>query len=140
MDKILTLVHKYRAILAYLFFGGATTLVNFGVYALFTTWIPLHYQVANFLAWLLSVLFAFFTNKVWVFGSHYTTVSNFFTELGTFFFYRALSYVLDAGIMFVGISLLHANGLLTKLVDQVVIVLLNYLFSKYLIFNNKLKK
>lgn len=97
----------------------------------------MYYQLANFLAWLLSVLFAFITNKLWVFESKFTTVKSFLIEMWWFFFYRIISLGFDAGIMFIGISLLHANGLLTKLVDQVVIVLLNYFFSKFLIFKKR---
>ena len=139
MKSLLELFKKYKSVSAYLFFGGLTTLINLLVYAFFTHQVPIYYQWANFWAWFLSVLFAFFTNKVWVFGSHYSTVKNFVVELVSFFFYRALSYVIDAGIMYVGVSLLQANGMLTKLVDQVIIVILNYVFSKYLIFVHKHK-
>ena len=139
MKSLVELFKKYRSVIAYLFFGGLTTLINLLVYAFFTHQVPIYYQRANFWAWFLSVLFAFFTNKVWVFGSHYSTIKNFVVELVSFFFYRALSYVIDAGIMYVGVSLLQANGMLTKLVDQVIIVILNYVFSKYLIFVHKHK-
>lgn len=134
---MIALFKKYQNIIAYLFFGGLTTLINMVVFYIFDTQLGWNYQLANFIAWLLSVLFAFFTNKVWVFGSSYTTIKAFFKELWSFFFFRGLSYFMDAGIMFIGISLLHANSNLTKLIDQVVIVLLNYIFSKFFIFNKK---
>lgn len=134
---MVALFKKYQNIIAYLFFGGLTTLINMVVFYIFDTQLGWNYQLANFIAWLLSVLFAFFTNKVWVFGSSYTTIKAFFKELWSFFFFRGLSYFMDAGIMFIGISLLHANSNLTKLIDQVVIVLLNYIFSKFFIFNKK---
>ena len=119
------LLLKYKAVIAYLFFGGLTTIINIVVFQVCSVNLGMYYQLANFLAWLLSVLFAFITNKLWVF------------EMWWFFFYRIISLGFDAGIMFIGISLLHANGLLTKLVDQVVIVLLNYFFSKFLIFKKR---
>ena len=134
---IFKLFKKYQSVIAYLFFGGLTTLINFVVFFIFAPGLHWNYQVANFIAWFLSVLFAFFTNKVWVFGSKYTTVKAFFIEMWSFFFYRILSYFIDAGIMFVGISLLHANSSLTKLIDQVVIVVLNYFFSKFFIFKKR---
>lgn len=134
---MVALFKKYQNIIAYLFFGGLTTLINMVVFYIFDTQLGWNYQLANFIAWLVSVLFAFFTNKVWVFGSSYTTIKAFFKELWSFFFFRGLSYFMDAGIMFIGISLLHANSNLTKLIDQVVIVLLNYIFSKFFIFNKK---
>lgn len=134
---MVALFKKYQNIIAYLFFGGLTTLINMIVFYIFDTQLGWNYQLANFIAWLLSVLFAFFTNKVWVFGSSYTTIKAFFKELWSFFFFRGLSYFMDAGIMFIGISLLHANSNLTKLIDQFVIVLLNYIFSKFFIFTKK---
>ncbi|KRM20351.1 teichoic acid glycosylation protein GtrA [Ligilactobacillus hayakitensis DSM 18933 = JCM 14209] len=134
---MIALFKKYQNIIAYLFFGGLTTLINMVVFYIFDTQLGWNYQLANFIAWLVSVLFAFFTNKVWVFGSSYTTVKAFFKELWSFFFFRGLSYFMDAGIMFIGISLLHANSNLTKLIDQFVIVLLNYIFSKFFIFTKK---
>ncbi|GET13000.1 cell wall teichoic acid glycosylation protein [Ligilactobacillus agilis] len=131
------LLLKYKAFIAYLFFGGLTTIINIVVFQVCSVNLGMYYQLANFLAWLLSVLFAFITNKLWVFESKFTTVKSFLIEMWWFFFYRIISLGFDAGIMFIGISLLHANGLLTKLVDQVVIVLLNYFFSKFLIFKKR---
>lgn len=131
------LLLKYKAVIAYLFFGGLTTIINIVVFQVCSVNLDMYYQLANFLAWLLSVLFAFITNKLWVFESKFTTVKSFLIEMWWFFFYRIISLGFDAGIMFIGISLLHANGLLTKLVDQVVIVLLNYFFSKFLIFKKR---
>ena len=65
---IFKLFKKYQSVIAYLFFGGLTTLINFVVFFIFDSGLHWNYQVANFIAWFLSVLFAFFTNKVWVFG------------------------------------------------------------------------
>lgn len=134
METLLSVWNKYKGPLLYLFFGGLTTLINIVVYAICANQLHMYYQLANFIAWFASVVFAFLTNKVWVFGSHYTTVKNFFGELISFFFYRGLSYFIDAFIMYLGVSVLAQNGTLTKLVDQIVIVVLNYFFSKFLIF------
>ncbi|HJE97578.1 MAG TPA: GtrA family protein [Ligilactobacillus acidipiscis] len=125
---------KYKGVIAYLFFGVLTTLINIIAFYLFGTVFALYYQLANVIAWLLSVLFAFFTNKVWVFGSKYTTMKAFWSEMGKFFFYRGVSLVIDAAIMFLGVSVLKVDKNLTKLLDQVVVVLINYFFSKFLIF------
>lgn len=134
MAPIKQLWARYHAPLLYLFFGGLTTIINYAVFYICNTPFNMYYQLANFIAWFVSVVFAFLTNKVWVFGSHYTTVAAFCREAISFFFYRGLSYFLDAGIMYVGVSLLAQNANLTKLADQVIIVVLNYFFSKFLIF------
>ena len=131
------LFKKYQSVISYLLFGVLTTLVNLIVFYLFNTKLGLFYQTANFVAWFLSVLFAFITNKLWVFDSKTPTFKAFLTEMWSFFFYRIVSFVFDAGIMFIGITLLNLNSNLTKLLDQVIIVLLNYVFSKFLIFKDR---
>ncbi len=99
-----------------------------------------NYQVANVIAWFLSVLVAYFTNKVWVFGSHYTTVNDFIVEFLRFYFYRGLTLVLDIIIMYVGVSLLGFNDplqqFIVKFIDNVIVVIANYIFSKWLIFKD----
>ncbi|KRN28338.1 gtrA-like family protein [Lactobacillus selangorensis] len=136
MQTIRNLYEKYRDILAYLVFGVLTTLINIVVYWFCTSVLHWNYMLANNLAWFLSVLFAFFTNKTFVFRSKYTTVKAFFIEMGAFFFARGVSLILDDGIMFVGISLLHWSSLLTKFIDQFVVIAVNYIFSKW-IFRKK---
>ncbi|MFD1317193.1 GtrA family protein [Loigolactobacillus zhaoyuanensis] len=119
--------------IAYLFFGGLTTLINIVVFAVLN---PLmNYQVANVIAWFLSVLFAYITNKLWVFSSQTHGIKALTKEISSFFFFRVLSLIMDVFMMWLGISVLHANPVLTKIVDNVVVVVANYFFSKLYIFN-----
>lgn len=138
-----TLWDKYKSIVAYLFWGVVTTIVNLATFQILSSGIHWNYEVATVIAWFVSVLVAYFTNKVWVFGSHYTTVSDFITELFRFFFYRALTLVIDIVITFVGISVLGFKDplgkFIVKVIDNVIVVLANYIFSKWLIFNNNKK-
>lgn len=127
------LFKKYQSLIAYAFFGGVTTLVNIGVFA-GLDWLGWNYQVANVIAWFLSVLVAYLTNKVWVFSSHYTTVKAFIIEISQFFFFRVLTLVIDVVIMYVGISLLDDNSILVKIIDNVIVIIVNYVFSKWYIF------
>lgn len=119
--------------IAYIFFGGVTTLVNIGVFA-GLDYIHWNYQLANVIAWFLSVLVAYLTNKVWVFASHYTTFSAFIVEFVKFYFFRALTLVIDIIIMYVGISILNWNAILVKVIDNVIVIIVNYVFSKWYIF------
>ncbi|WP_412988361.1 GtrA family protein [Pediococcus siamensis] len=131
------LIQKNKAVILYLVFGALTTAVNlltFTFFDLFTNW---NYQIGTAIAWAISVLVAFFTNKVWVFSSHYTTWAAFWRELGSFFFFRLLSYFMEVIIMWVGVSLLNQNAILVKLIDNVVVVIVNYIFSKLIIFRHK---
>jgi putative flippase GtrA len=138
-----TLWDKYKSIVAYLFWGVVTTVVNLATFQILSSGIHWNYEVATVIAWFVSVLVAYFTNKVWVFGSHYTTVSDFITELFRFFFYRALTLVIDIVITFVGISVLGFKDplgqFIVKVIDNVIVVVANYIFSKWLIFNNNKK-
>ncbi|MFC6274969.1 GtrA family protein [Levilactobacillus tangyuanensis] len=134
MTQLRQLFQKYQDVLAYLVFGGLTTVINIVVFYLTATLWGWNYQVGNAMAWFISVLFAYVTNRVWVFHSHFTTMSALTKEVVSFFSVRAATLVMDAGIMWIGVSLLQQNEMLTKLVDQVVVVLANYFFSKWFVF------
>lgn len=127
---------KYQELINYIVFGVATTLVNYVVFAFFIKIIPLNYQVANLIAWILSVLFAYFTNKLYVFNSHSWEKKILVKEISSFFTARIFSYLIEVVILFVGINLLKGNELIIKLIDNVVIVVINYVFSKLIIFKD----
>lgn len=130
--------NKYKSVIAYLFWGVVTTIVNIGVFQWLSSGIHWNYQLANIIAWFVSVLVAYLTNKVWVFGSHYTTFRAFIVEFIKFYFYRALTLLIDIVFMYVGVTLLGFDSaiqqLVAKILDNVVVVIANYIFSKWLIF------
>lgn len=130
-----TIFRKYREVIAYLFFGGLTTLVNIVVFAILEK--VMNYQVANILAWVGSVLFAYMSNKLWVFTSRAKNKKELLKEISSFFLFRGLSLLMDILIMWIGISLFHGNPLLTKIIDNVVVVIANYVFSKFYVFKKK---
>lgn len=140
MNKLVALFKKYQSVIAYLFWGVVTTIVNIGVFQFLSSGVHWNYQVANVIAWFLSVLLAYFTNKVWVFGSHYTTVKAFIKEFFWFYFYRGLTLIMDIIIMYIGVSLLKFDSpmqqFIVKIIDNVVVVIANYVFSKWLIFHD----
>ncbi|MEK1965273.1 GtrA family protein [Latilactobacillus sakei] len=134
IKTIQNLIHRYWEQLMYLVFGVLTTAVNMVVFYLLDQYTGMYYLLSNTIAWFLSVLFAFFTNKTWVFQSKYTTFRDFSREIASFFFFRGISYIMDTAIMFIGISMLHGPNMVVKIIDQFVIILANYIFSKW-IFN-----
>ncbi|CAM3078439.1 GtrA family protein [Lactiplantibacillus plajomi] len=140
IQLILKTWQRHRRIWAYLIFGGLMTVVNFVLYGGLTGWLQCPYLISNVIAWFGSVLFAYVTNRRWVFTSHADSGRAQLREIASFFWYRALSLGVDELIMFVGVSLLAGNGLIVKLIDQVIIVLLNWVFSKYLIFKRPTNK
>lgn len=130
------LFHRYKSIIAYLFWGVVTTVINIGVFML---WIYLggNYQVGNVVAWVLTVLVAYFSNKFWVFGSRYQGLKAMASEMTSFFFFRGVTLVMDIVITYVGISLLHWDPFIVKVLDNIFVVVSNYVFSKLFIFKKK---
>lgn len=137
MSTIKKRYQQYRAVISYLFFGVITTLINIGVFAVLNHYGHWNYQLANIIAWFLSVLFAYITNKIWVFQSKTTTTAGLFKEMGNFFLFRILSLLIDVVILFIGITLLKQNALLIKVIDNVIVVVVNYLVSKVFIFKGE---
>ena len=120
-----------KELISYVIFGILTTLVNILVYLLFTRLIGLNYIISNILAWFFSVLFANITNRIWVFESENT---NIFKEIILFFSGRLFSGIVDTVLMFVFIDLLFVGDSISKIIIQVIVVALNYIISKFIVF------
>lgn len=124
-------------ILAYLFFGVLTTLVNYLVYLPCYNLLGISATVSNVIAWAVSVIFAFLTNKPFVFHSHDWSAKVVFPELTKFVGCRVLSGALESLAIFVTVDLMHWNGNIMKLILSVAVVILNYVGSKLLVFVKK---
>ena len=134
MEKIYTLIRKYYDILAYLFFGVLTTAVNYVVYLPCYNLLHLSAAVSNVIAWVVAVAFAYLTNKPFVFRSHDWTAKTVIPELTKFVGSRIASGALETGIIFLTVDLLLWNGNVMKLVTSVLVVIINYVASKLLVF------
>ena len=130
MNYALRLYSKYGMALRYLVVGGLTTLINLVVYFALTMWFGWSWFAANLVAWFLSVAFAYVTNKVAVFGSQFNSLGRALWEAVLFFGLRGASLLADTAILYVGLNLLHGGPVLVKIVDQVIVIVLNYVFSK----------
>jgi|UniRef100_I5ASQ6 putative flippase GtrA len=155
MDKILKLYKKYYEVIAYLFWGVMCTLVSFGTYAVFIrlfrgmknasfrmfgTEFAMNIFWATALSWLCAVSFAFVTNKIRVFRSPSWAPGVVFPELFKFFGARIVTGIVEI----VGVPLLvslgmnqvlfHTEGFLAKIVINVIVIILNYVFSKLFVF------
>jgi len=137
---LMELFKKYKSIIAYLFWGVVTTIINIASYQLMIMYTHLGVTAVTSIAWFLSVFVAYLTNKVWVFCSHYTTVSDFIVECLRFFFYRALTLIIDLAFMNIGVHVLGFDSdlqqFILKVIDNVIVVIANYIFSKWLIFKD----
>ncbi|MBQ6512756.1 GtrA family protein [Methanobrevibacter sp.] len=120
-----------RELILYVFFGTLTFFVNVIVYFLFENIFGVNYIISNIIAWFFSVLFAYITNRIWVFESK---SSNIIKEMSLFFGGRIFSGVVDTGLMYLFIDILTIGDLISKIVVQVIVVILNYVFSKLIVF------
>ena len=134
VQKIKNLVQKHWDILSYLFFGGLTTVVNYLVYLPCFNLLALSAAVSNAIAWVVAVAFAYLTNKPFVFRSHDWSAKTVIPELTKFVTCRIGSGLLETGILFLCVDLLQFNGNVWKLITSVVVVILNYVASKLLVF------
>lgn len=125
---------KYREVIHYLFFGGLTTLVNILVFYIFDTGLTWPYLLANALAIALSILFAYITNKIFVFESKTEGWRQTCSEFFRFISFRLVSGLFDMLTMWILVDLFTVNTNSAKLLTQFVVVVLNYLFSKFFIF------
>ncbi|MDO4939014.1 MAG: GtrA family protein [Lachnospiraceae bacterium] len=128
---------KYKHIICYLFFGLITTVVNIGTYWLCYDILHIPNLISNVIAWITAVIVSFVTSKIWVFRSKTWTADIVIPEIIKFGGARLLTLLIDEVIMGVGVDLLHFNGLIMKLVSGVVVVILNYLFSRIWVFRKK---
>ncbi|MEI5989140.1 GtrA family protein [Enterococcus crotali] len=131
------LFQKYKEVISYLVFGVATTVVNIIIFFICKDLLGIDYKVSNAIGWFLSVLFAFFTNKYFVFASNHKDTLSFIKEMLLFYWYRVLSFVVDMALMVLMIEVIHVSDFWAKMVTQVAVVVLNYFFSKFFIFKKE---
>lgn len=131
-----SLFNKYAHILSYLFWGVMTTLISLVSFALFISVWDINYQISNVLSWIISVTFAFFVNKYFVFHSKHSDLKTLLKEGLTFYGARLGTLGMEIVVLWIGVSVLQGDAMLWKLIVQVLILVANYVASK-LIFNKK---
>ena len=139
-EKVRALLGKYRPYIAYLIFGALTTGVNIAAYALCYHALGIPNVVSNIIAWVLAVIFAFVTNKRWVFDSRSTEKGVVLKELGSFVGARAATGLLDTALMYIGVDLLRGSPTGWKIGANIIVVILNYILSKRFVFRKKEEK
>ena len=134
---LIALLKKYKSFITYAFFGVCTTLVNLLCYRAFYFALGVPNVPSTILAWLFAVLFAFVTNKIWVFESKSWALSVTIPELIKFFVCRIATGVLDVGIMYLAVDKMRWNAMVWKVISNVIVIVLNYVASKLVIFVKK---
>ena len=125
-----------KQMVLYLFFGVCTTVINIVCYGIWNEILSLNNITSTILAWLVAVFFAFVTNKVYVFESQRTKTSERLSEMASFFFFWFITGVLDVVIMAITVDILKWNSLIWKLISNIIVTVVNYIASKFLIFKD----
>ena len=136
-ERLKKLIQKYRDLLVYLVFGAMTTAVNYAVYLPSYNLLHLTSAASNAIAWVAAVFFAYLTNKPFVFHSYDWSAGTVIPELGKFLGTRWVSGALETGILYVAVDRLAGNGNLWKIITSILVILLNYIGSKLLVFRKK---
>lgn len=137
MDKIRELYCKYRQLILYVLFGAGTTAVDFSVYWLCYDVLRIENVLSTAVALVLSILFAFVTNRTWVFENDAKGAKAFFVQMAEFYGCRLLSSLITLVTMWWTVDVMHWNGLVMKLLVNVVVIIFNYVASKFVIFKKR---
>ena len=131
------LIEKYKDVIPYLFFGVCSLLVNTATYWICAHILGIVVMISTVIAWILAVLFAYLTNRTWVFKSQANTAVKILKETASFFGCRIATGILDLLCMFIFVETLHWNDIIIKTFANILVIVLNYLASKLLIFKKK---
>ena len=132
MSNIKKLINKET--ISYTLFGVLTTIVNLIAYYLFSNIININYLISNAIAWIISVVFAYITNKFFVFNSSYINKDVIIEEFIKFMNCRLISGLSEVVLLFLFVDLLLMNDIVAKLIIGVLVALINFIFSKVFIF------
>lgn len=135
---MIKLYKKYEEIINYLIVGALTTLVTLVSYIIITNIFlidktDLNIQIANVLTWIIAVIFAYITNRIFVFKSKVQGKEKI-KEIYNFIAARVFSLLVDMTLMFILFSLMHINDIICKMIVQIVVIIMNYVLSKLIVF------
>lgn len=137
MELIKNLLIKYKSFIMYAVFGVLTTVINMASYYVLYNTLSWSNLASTALAWLIAVIFAFITNKKWVFDSQSMEAKVLLYVLFSFFLCRIATGAFDMVVMYVAVDVMHANEMFWKLTANVLVILLNFVASKLIIFKKK---
>jgi putative flippase GtrA len=137
--RMIKLYQKYKEMILYIFFGGCTTMVNLVTYFICTRAFHIYLLVSTVIAWLLAVLFAYVTNRKYVFRSKNKTIKSILFEFISFISCRLITGAIDVAIMYIFVDLLGYHDLIIKIASNMIVVLSNYVASRLFIFKTHAK-
>ena len=134
MELLKKTIIKYKSFISYAVFGGLTTIVNIVTYNLCYYQVGISNTFSNVIAWILAVTFAYYTNKIWVFESKSWKWDVLRREVAAFVSCRLATGILDIVIMYICVDIMQWHAMLMKIISNILVIILNYVFSKLVIF------
>ena len=131
---------KYKEVLLYLFFGGLAFIVSIVSFYLLIKNTAMNELVANLLSWIITVTFAYLTNRIWVFDAATDNKRELLNQIWKFYSGRIVTLIIEEVILFVFISWLGMNSIFIKTIAQIVVIVLNYVISKLFVFTKEEKE
>lgn len=128
------LYNRYKEAILYLFFGGCSFVICVGSYAVFSEVLSIGVLAANVYAWILTIIFSYITSKVWVFKKNSVGLWSSLKEIMEFLFGRILTLFIEEVILYLLVTKASFNNLIVKILTAIVVILLNYIFSKFIVF------
>lgn len=136
-EFVLKIYKQYKEIINYVVVGGLTTAIAIGTLYIFNSLLNIRVEIANVLSWICAVIFAFVFNKLFVFESKGKDLKTVSREFTSFVGARLASLAVDETIMIIGCNIFHGNTYVVKIISEVFVVIMNYFFSKFIIFKKK---
>ena len=134
LKKLANLYREHREGMRYLIFGALSTVINIVVFAICSKIVNLSTTVSNVIAWIIAVLCAYVTNKLWVFNSKNNGNKEFIREIISFYGARVVTLALETAFLWIVIDKIGFNEILMKIISNIIVIILNYIFSKIFIF------
>lgn len=138
--KIKELFEKYKEIINYLIIGVLTTVINYAIYVIAIKSFVIDIFTSNIIAWIITVIVAYFLNKQFVFESKSYKLNVIGREIISFGLARIFSLLLEEAILFIFVEKFSMNELIIKLIANIVVIVVNYVLSKFIIFKKKNQK
>ena len=134
LGKLADIYLEHQEGMRYLVFGVLSTIVNILVFSILYSLVQLSTTASNVIAWIISVIFAYITNKLWVFDSKVNDMKDLIKEVMSFIGARVFTLVIETILLNVTIDILGWNSVLMKIISNIIVIIMNFVFSKLFIF------
>ena len=137
LKKLADCYRKHKEGMRYLVFGLLTTLLNLLIFTICCRIIKIQVVISNIISWIIAVLFAYVTNKLYVFDSKVIQKKELAREIISFFYARIVTLVIETIFLWITVIKLGLNEIIMKIIANIIVIILNFVFSKIFIFKKE---